>query len=190
MSEKQPKPAGLSSKTSIVSGKVAYPGVYNAVNLNGWTLASEETPASHRSVLLGYRVPHLPEVWFGVGFRDGSQCYWLGSRGLDPHYQELHVDQVVIWRAVEWPFEFNDQHRAHNDYLQYRYVLGEEKPAIDLAYRAVGLAERLARRCSNDAAAIDADLQAQVAELLEALSAVRKAPNGLGWIGPQKDAAQ
>ena len=116
----------IALKTQIITGKVRHPGRYDSVNLNGWTLASERKPPEHKPVLLGYRVPHLPEVWFGVGYRrDGG--YWLGPRGLSPHYARLNADQVVIWSDFESPFSFSDDYPdERSDYLQYRYILGEE----------------------------------------------------------------
>lgn len=115
----------------IVKQDVRHPGIYASVNLNGFTLASHAKPPAHKSVILGYRVPHLPEVWFGMGYRDpvrhGAQCwdrYWLGATGLEPNYHALNDDQVVMWREVEMPFQF-DEGRGTSSYLQYRYVVGE-----------------------------------------------------------------
>lgn len=112
--------------TRIITGKVKHPGRYDSVNLNGWTLASEQEPPQHKTVLLGYRVPHLPEVWFGVGYRRDSM-YWLGARGLNPNYDRLSADQVVIWKNFDKPFSFSDRYPGEQiDYLQYQYILGDE----------------------------------------------------------------
>jgi hypothetical protein len=51
--------------------------------------------------------------------------FWLGSRGLDPHYQRLNADQVVIWRPLDLPFCFRDGRPDTSSYLQYQYVVGE-----------------------------------------------------------------
>lgn len=108
----------------IIKQDVDRPGIYASVNLNGFTLASHAKPAENADVILGYRVPHLPEVWFGVGYRRGAM-YWLGARGLDPNYEALNEDQVVIWRPLELPFCFDDGRSGTNGYLQYRYVVGD-----------------------------------------------------------------
>lgn len=114
----------MMSRTQIIKADVEHPGIYASVNLNGFVLASEERPAAHAEVILGYRVPHIPEVWFGIGYRDGDR-YWLGPRGLDPHYAQLNADQVVIWKAIDWPFQFDEGRADTSTYLQYRYIVGE-----------------------------------------------------------------
>jgi hypothetical protein len=113
------------SNSQIIKDKVKHPGLYGSVNLNGWTLISEEKPLSDHSVLLGYRAPHIPEVWFGVGYRDGDR-YWLGPRGLDPHYCPLDAADVIIWLDYQKPFCFDDGSTGTSEYLQWRYILGEE----------------------------------------------------------------
>lgn len=127
----------------IISGKVKNPGLYGSVNLNGWILVSDEKPARNRAVLIGYRVPHLPEIWYGVGYRDAGQQdsdrYWLGPRALDPHYCQIGADQVVIWRAFEQPVCFDEDKPGTSDYLQWRYILGEEEtPNANVTDRSHG----------------------------------------------------
>lgn len=110
------------------------------VNLNGFTLASKEAPPAHQPVILGYRVNHLPEVWFGIGYRDPSHVrdmpdrYWLGPRGCDPHYDGLSADDVILWRAFDKPFSFEDDTRHGSTYLQWRWILGD--PEEDAAFAA------------------------------------------------------
>lgn len=94
------------------------------LDLCGFTMATTP-PRDHQSVILGYRVPHIPEVWYGVGFRDSfSKCYWLGARGTDPHYDRLAEDQVILWR------EFNEPAMVsgagwRSTYIQWRDLIGE-----------------------------------------------------------------
>lgn len=101
---------------------------YDNVNLNGFTLASTEPPPPHKTVILGYRVDHLPEVWYGIGFRDSSGAhdqYWLGPRGLDPHYDALSAADVIIWRDFEKPFSFRDDESGRQTYIQWSDILGD-----------------------------------------------------------------
>ena len=112
----------------IIKADVKFPGIYASVNLNGFTLASHKLPPENKTVVLGYRVPHLPEVWFGIGYRRmerNGDVYWLGATGLEPNYHRLNADQIVIWREVDLPFGFDEGRGDTNGYLQYRYILGE-----------------------------------------------------------------
>lgn len=104
---------------------------YPNVNLNGFTLVSREAPPAHQPVILGYRVDYLPEIWFGIGYRDPihvrgvPDCYWLGPRGRDPHYDGLSAEDVILWRAFDKPFCFEDDARQGSAYLQWRWILGD-----------------------------------------------------------------
>lgn len=116
----------------IVKMELEHPGIYASVNLNGFTLTNHALPPENLRVVLGYRVPHLPEVWFGIGYRRSARCgsehreeYWLGARGLDPNYDHLNADQVVMWKAIEMPFCFDEGRPDTSNYLQYRYVVGD-----------------------------------------------------------------
>lgn len=118
----------------IIKAEGDSPGIYASVNLNGFTLVSHELPPENKSVILGYRVPHLPEVWFGIGYRRAEKfndVYWLGATGLAPNYHRLNADQVVIWRAFDKPFCFDEGRPDTSQYLQYRYILGESKWATE-----------------------------------------------------------
>lgn len=170
---------------TVITGKVKNPGIYASVDLNGWTQAADGQPTSHKSVLLGYRVAHLPEVWFGVGFRDGNH-YWLGSRGMDPNYQPLKADQVVLWREVEWPFMFDAGRPGTSDYLQYQDILGEQSPAVDAAYTAIALAERLAQQCSFERTDDRSrkHIAGEAEGVIEAVKLAKQALAAVGWIEP------
>ena len=116
----------------IVKMDVEHPGIYASVNLNGFTLTGHEKPPENATVILGYRVPHLPEVWFGLGYRRSDKIgderrdtYWLGATGLEPNYHRLKADQVLMWKAVDLPFCFDDGRGGTSGYLQYRYVVGD-----------------------------------------------------------------
>lgn len=115
--------------------------MYPNVDLNGFTLVSVEPPPQHQPVILGYRADHIPEVWFGIGFRDPSgvkdvpDTYYLGPRGRDPHYDALAAGDVIMWRAFDKPFCFegDNPERGRSTYLQWRYILGDEREDADFA---------------------------------------------------------
>lgn len=104
---------------------------YPSVNLNGFTLVSTEAPPPHQPVILGYRSAYVPEVWFGIGYRDPSHArdipdrYWLGPRGLNPHFDGLSADDVIIWRSFEKPFCFEPDKPGESTYLQWGNILGD-----------------------------------------------------------------
>lgn len=100
--------------------------IFPYTDLNGWRLVSEEPPPFFNAVpcLLGYVTDRHPlsAIMYGMGHRDCEYCYWLGPRGIDPHYTRLENWQVLIWHPVELPYTYDDN-RKGNTYVQIRNIL-------------------------------------------------------------------
>lgn len=115
------------------------PGVFPMVALRGFHEAAKEAPPAHGDLLLGYRVEHLPELWFGVGYRDYEpHTFWLGPRGCDPHYTRLNASQVVLWAPFEEPGCFDP---ARPEYVHpgvfWSDVLGDDAPFEDATHNCL-----------------------------------------------------
>lgn len=73
-------------------------------DINGWTEPCNGLPVEFRSVALAYEIPGQTGVYYGFGHRDqSSRCYWLGPRGVDPHYTRIEIGQVLAWCEMEFP---------------------------------------------------------------------------------------
>lgn len=117
------------TRSTVFRSRSEHPGLYLIVDLNGWTLVSEEPPPDRRAVLLGYRALDLPEIWYGVGYRDAfTGCYWLGPRGETPHYQRIETGAAIVWRSFEKVLGRQaGRPDQTTDYVQWPDLVGEEK---------------------------------------------------------------
>lgn len=81
-----------------------------AIDLRDFHRFPAEQPRDGQTVIVGYRYSYnydgkreyLPGMLYGVGYmQDGY--WWLGPRGLDPHYQRVPNADVFLWRELLLP---------------------------------------------------------------------------------------